>query len=258
MNIIMRPAAVGNYRIGRINAIRQVTFHHIVGDAPAAIARFQTPGEEVSANYVIGSDGTVYQCVREQDTAYCDANFDSNTRTISIEHAGGLPSVPYTDAMYKASIALCADLVRRYGITDFKRHRDVSSIPTACPGQLDVERIVNAAKQGGDEVIPTRDLLNALFRNFRGRDASDAEAERYINSVTYNDLIPSLDSGDEHNAYVDAAHLGQVAKRDDWLGQINSLTAKLAAVSGPDKIIITGKGWTALWQSIKSFFDKNN
>lgn len=143
---IWKLAAPGNYGKGRTAQISQVTFHHVVGDAPAAIARFQTPGEEVSSTYVIGSNGLLYQCVDVNDTPYTDSNFASNSRSITIEHAGGIPSVPYTDAMYKTSTSLVAYLIEKYGIQSFKRHRDVSDSPTACPGALDVERIVNGAQ----------------------------------------------------------------------------------------------------------------
>jgi N-acetyl-anhydromuramyl-L-alanine amidase AmpD len=146
---IWKPAAQGNFEVGRRRSIDRITFHHIAGDAPGAIARFQTTGVQVSAHYIIGSDGVLYQCVEEKNTAYCDANSDSNARTISIEHAGGIASVPYTEKMYATAIALVRDLIARYGIKDFQRHRDVSDTPTACPGQLDVERIVKAA-QGGE------------------------------------------------------------------------------------------------------------
>src|SRR5215213_5159144 len=120
-----RPAAIGNYGSGRKTAVSQITFHHIVGDAPAAIARFQRADEQVAATYVIGSDGTLYQCVKESDTPYTDGSADSNARSITTEHAGGLPAVPYTEAMYQRSISLVADLISRYGITRFERHRDV-------------------------------------------------------------------------------------------------------------------------------------
>jgi hypothetical protein len=142
------PAADGNYGDGRSAPITQITFHHIVGDAQAAIARFQTPGVEVSATYIIGSDGRLYQAVHEEDTPFTDGNYASNSRSITIEHAGGLPSVPYTEAMYQTSIQLVAYLLGKYDIQQFKRHRDVSDSPTACPGSLDVERIIREA-QGG-------------------------------------------------------------------------------------------------------------
>jgi N-acetyl-anhydromuramyl-L-alanine amidase AmpD len=161
-------ASVGNYGVGRRNPISRITWHHIAGDAPGAIARFQTAGVQVSATYVIGSDGTLYQCVDEANTPYSDGNADSNSRTISIECAGGIASVPYTEAMYATAVDLCRDLIPRYGITDFKRHRDVidkTVYPggTECPGTLDVERIITHAKEGSMSLQADLDLMTYKF-----------------------------------------------------------------------------------------------
>jgi hypothetical protein len=171
-NVIQRLAASGNYAFGRRLPISRITFHHIAGDAPAAISRFQTAGVQVSAHYVIGSDGTIYQCVDEMNTAYCDGNADSNARTISIEHAGGIASVPYTDAMYAASANLVRYLIGKYGITDFQRHCDVidkTAYPggTACPGLLDVDRIIKAA-QGGSMATDalTKEEIVVIYDGF--------------------------------------------------------------------------------------------
>jgi N-acetylmuramoyl-L-alanine amidase len=152
MNAIWKPARTGNYGVGRAQKISRITFHHIVGDALAALDRFQNTDNEVSSTYVIGSDGTLYQCVKEGDTPYSDGNFDSNSRTISIEHAGGIAGVPYTEAMYATSAQLVSSLIDKYGIKDFKRHSEVIDKTyyaggTACPGRLDVERIINEAKE---------------------------------------------------------------------------------------------------------------
>ena len=102
MNAIQQPAAVGNFGVGRRNPISRIPWHHIAGDAAGAVARFKTPGVQVSATYVIGSDGSLYQCVDELNTPYSDGNADSNSRTISIEGAGGIASVPYTVQMLLA------------------------------------------------------------------------------------------------------------------------------------------------------------
>lgn len=136
-----------NYQDGRAAQIDQITFHHIVGDAPAAISRFKGPGVQVSSTYVISSTGQIFQCVAEKNTPYTDANFSSNSRAITIEHAGGIEGVPYTDEMYAASAKLVAWIRSRYNITRFMRHRDVSSVPTACPGALDVERIIRSSSE---------------------------------------------------------------------------------------------------------------
>jgi len=136
-----------NFTGGRNRAISRITFHYIVGDAGGARARFNTPNEQVSATYIIGSNGAIFNSVAEEHCAWADGNSESNNMTISIEHAGGHPSVPYTAQMYAASAQLVAYLIDKYKINDFKRHRDVSRSPTACPGELDCERIINEARR---------------------------------------------------------------------------------------------------------------
>lgn len=133
-----------NYTIGRNHKVDQITFHHIVGDAPSALARFRKPNEQVSSTYVISAAGTVYYVVDEKNTPYTDGNFASNSRAITIEHAGP----PYAEKMYQASIKLCKEIRSRHNITRFKRHRDI--IATACPGGLNVERIVKESGKGDD------------------------------------------------------------------------------------------------------------
>lgn len=145
-NVQRVAANPANYTPGRSRPISRITFHHIVGDGPSAVSRFLQAGSGVSSNYVIASDGTITQTVPDSDTAWADGNWESNCRSISIEHAGGHANVPYTAAMYDASERLVAWLIQTYGISDFKRHREVSSRPTACPGDLNMEGIITKAR----------------------------------------------------------------------------------------------------------------
>jgi N-acetyl-anhydromuramyl-L-alanine amidase AmpD len=131
-----------------MSGVDTIVFHHIVGDAEAAIARFRKPNEQASSTYVIGSDGQVYYVVSKNRVPYTNGSYEWNKRSITIEHAGGLPSVPYTEKMYKASENLVRSLRSQHNIKNFKRHRDISA--TACPGGLDVERIVK--NSGKDEM----------------------------------------------------------------------------------------------------------
>lgn len=140
-------AHTANYTRGRSVAISRITFHHIVGDAKSALNTFRNPARGASSNYVIGSNGEIFESVAPENTAHCDGNWRSNQRTLSIEHAGGHPSVHYTPAMYDASEKLVAYLITKYGISDFKKHREVSAKPTACPGSLDVARIIAGAQR---------------------------------------------------------------------------------------------------------------
>ena len=238
---IWKPAAAGNFEGGRHGyGITRITFHHIVGDAPGAISRFQTRGVEVSAHYVIGSNGQVYQCVDEGNTAYCDGNYDSNLRTISIEHAGGVAGVPYTEAMYQASIKLVNYLIKKYPtITEFKRHRDVidkSRYPggTACPGTLNVERIVTTAKGASMAGIPDADNYywrygQKLAEQVRGRQLSREEFRKFLVGQSDLRVVEILSDDPEATRTQEAQVVGQLAVKDNWQGQIYKLQDQLKA-----------------------------
>lgn len=235
---IWKPAAVGNYEVGRHGyGVTRITFHHIVGDAPGAISRFQTGGVGVSAHYVIGSNGQIYQMVDEANTSYCDGNYDSNLRTISIEHAGGVASVPYTDAMYAASAKLVAYLIKKYPtIIEFKRHRDVidkTRYPggTACPGTLNVEGIVATAKGANMAGIPDQDnwyyRFNKLMQQVRGRSLSREEFRKNFVGVEPFHMVEILSDDNEANVTQNAQNIGQLALKDNWQGQIYGLQDQL-------------------------------
>lgn len=187
MNIQQRPARIGNYSRGRQLGIDTITFHHIVGDANAALHRFQSTADGISSTYVIGSNGQVYQCVAEGDTPHTNGNWNSNSRSITIEHAGGHHAVPYTEAMYHASIELVRSIRSRHNITQVKRHRDI--VGTACPGGLDVERIWREStphkptpqtNQGGQDVA-NRDQVNNIYRAVLHRDGDAGGLNNYQN-----------------------------------------------------------------------------
>lgn len=212
------------YQTGRSKPVDQITFHHIVGDAGAAIARFRDSTDVVSSTYIIGSNGRIYQCVAESDTSYADANFDSNSRAITIEHAGGNPSTPYTEAMYNASAELCAWIMSRYNITRFMRHRDVSNVPTACPGALDVERIINQAE--GDDMALIGDTTAERSRftkshlQIRGREDGAGVFEQVALGHDWQHVLEVLEDDKEADIHFEDAKLGKQAREENWAGQI--------------------------------------
>ena len=167
VNLIGQVPA-GNFGVGRRSPISQISEHHVVGDASGAISKAKTPGKEFSCTFTIAMDGTIYQLVEIKNTPYTDNDYRSNGRAITIEHAGGHPQYPYTEAMYQSSIKLHAWLFQEYGLGPGScvRHRDIPEIKadpskaTACCGDLDVERIKREAANliggkgaGGDEVM---------------------------------------------------------------------------------------------------------
>lgn len=142
---------------------------HTEADSPAvnqdAIVKYwNRPDVEASTHYLVGLRGEVVQAVDERDTAWHAANRAVNEASIGIEHEDdGKPHDPVrTDALYRSSAALVADLNRRLGIplkmvaVDSKtkiplepgwvRHSQVTLRATACPAGLDCERIIREAR----------------------------------------------------------------------------------------------------------------
>lgn len=159
---IVRIGGVPESNYGGKRGIRptHITDHHIVGDAGGAIAEARKSSRQMSFTFTIASDGTIFQMLELDEWPYTDGSSTSNRRAITIEHAGGIPSVPYTEAMYRSSIHLHAWLRQEFGIPEANilRHQQVSEKPTACPGGLDTERIkrestklLGGTPQQGDE-----------------------------------------------------------------------------------------------------------
>jgi len=103
--------------------IDMIVIHDIEGSAQSGIQDFQTPNWGGSAHYVVGYDGSITEMVREKDIAWHAGNWDYNTRSIGIEHAGfaWTPGL-YTTAEYNASAAISASICSRYGVPMDRMH----------------------------------------------------------------------------------------------------------------------------------------
>ena len=65
--------AIGNYDELR-STIDKIVIHSTVGSVQSAINRFGTSGAQVSAHYIIGNDGKLWQGLEEYYTAYSNCN----------------------------------------------------------------------------------------------------------------------------------------------------------------------------------------
>lgn len=140
--------------------VNHITLHIMVGRLTGTDVIFQRAGY-ASAHYGIGGNGEIHQYVNETDGSWSDANHASNNSTISIEHEGGMPEIPCTQACMDASAALCADIARRYGWDHLWHdglngniwlHREVpgtdhAGCPDLAPNGLDVNYVINKANQ---------------------------------------------------------------------------------------------------------------
>jgi N-acetylmuramoyl-L-alanine amidase-like protein len=98
--------------------IRQVVIHDVEGTAQAAISTFWDVNSSASVQYVVDTDGTVYQTLREKDIPFGAGNYWYNQHSINIEHAGfdATGFQWYNATEYLASAKLVAHLLRKYGI----------------------------------------------------------------------------------------------------------------------------------------------
>lgn len=148
-NIVWRGAHPNNFTVGRPGAGRdgRNTFHHVVGSAESAVLVFNNGSRGASSHLVITDrpDVAAWQCVDFANTAWCDGNWESNLRTISMEHHGDWRNGYRNEQVIENSARVVAWL-RDQGLVNRPiRHRDVSLIGTACPSDLVVEEIWNRA-----------------------------------------------------------------------------------------------------------------
>ncbi|HEY7207041.1 MAG TPA: N-acetylmuramoyl-L-alanine amidase [Gaiellaceae bacterium] len=119
------PASPRNYAHTHrtASAIRLIVIHDIEGTASGAIAWFRNPRAHASANYVVSRQGSVTQMVPDWLVAWHAGNGYVNAHSIGIEHEGytGVPGV-FTDAEYRASAKLVAQLAARYRIPVDRLH----------------------------------------------------------------------------------------------------------------------------------------
>lgn len=148
-NIVWRGAHPNNFTVGRPGGglDGRNSNHHVVGSAESAVLVFNQAGRQASSHLVITdrTDVAAWQCVDFANTAWCDGNWESNLRTISMEHHGDWRN-GYRNAQVIENSARVVAWLRDQGLVSRPiRHRDVKQ--TECPAELPVEQIWNRATE---------------------------------------------------------------------------------------------------------------
>jgi N-acetylmuramoyl-L-alanine amidase len=136
------------------------------GTFAGTVGWFARPQSGVSAHYLVGLDGRVVQFVGESDTARHAGRVlhptaalvrgdraNPNLYTIGIEFEdGGNPlGVRRTDVQYRAGALLIGRVAARWQIQLNRAHvighREIFAAK-ACPGNLDIERLIDEARVG--------------------------------------------------------------------------------------------------------------
>lgn len=137
------PAYSGNYTIGRSGRkIEMIAIHHMAGVLTAEQCGriFQTVGRKGSSNYGIGKNADVGLYVDESNTSWCNSNWDSNCKSVTIETSncsvGG--NYPVSDAVLNKLIELVADIAKRNNLGTLVKGKNVvwhsMYANTNCPG----------------------------------------------------------------------------------------------------------------------------
>ena len=177
------PAYSGNYTKGRTSKISEICIHYMAGNCSIETCGgiWQRPGRNGSSTYGIGSDGRIACYVDEKDTAWCNSNWASNCRSVSIETANLSPTDPrVTDAALNSLIKLVADVAKRNGMGTLVKGKNVTwhsmYTSTSCPGSYllsKMDYIVDQANKinksqpvGPDQVLTvgSKVRFNGVFR----------------------------------------------------------------------------------------------
>lgn len=129
----------------RKEKISKITIHHMACNMAAddCARMHKTSKVQASANYYIGSDGTICSGVDEDRRAWTSSSSWNDSQAITIEVANntGEPTWTISDAAYNALINLCADICKRYNIDpkfDGSKQATLTAhyfySATACPG----------------------------------------------------------------------------------------------------------------------------
>jgi len=184
-----------NYTAGRRNnKIGGIVMHTYGGKGTSLYNWFNKEGTGASAHYAVLKSGEVEQYVEDKDTSWAASNFDVNLRTINIEHQddGNSADILRTDALYKSSAQLVANLCKKHGIPckllskeiavankgsgGISLHRYYANKP--CPGGLNIERIIYDANNilNNNEMIKLNEKLINYIRELRP-DVVDAKVD---------------------------------------------------------------------------------
>lgn len=168
----------------RTHDIDTITPHMIVGQwtAKQGADYFAETDRQVSANYVVGRDGSIALCVHEKDRSWCTSSPANDHRAVTIEIASDIKE-PYaiTIHAYHALVDLMADIAVRNGLAPlkFKNNKELIGQPeeqnitihkwfsaTNCPGTYilhmlnkiveDANRIIGKEAQTSSQLLPYR------------------------------------------------------------------------------------------------------
>lgn len=173
-----------NYMQGRNGTpVDRIVIHWMDGTLAGTDKTFQDDSRDTSAHFGV-EDDNVHQYVDVDNTAYHAGNWPMNLRSVSIEHSAQ-PGRDASEKTYRTSAQIIREVCDKFGIPIDRQHiiKHSEVIPTACPGTIDIDKLIALAK--GEECVMDRDdaiayYWNTLHRRYDKGEVSDAELNGII------------------------------------------------------------------------------
>lgn len=123
----------------KLKKVKQIVVHYVGNPNTSAMANrnyFESLKNKhiyASSQYIIGLDGEIIRCIKENEVAYHAGNLTVNRNSIGIENCHPDKTGKFNDKTYNSLVELCADICKRYNLdaNDIIRHYDVTG--KVCP-----------------------------------------------------------------------------------------------------------------------------
>lgn len=244
---IVVPADTGNYSKGRSGRkIEKIAIHHMAGVLSAKVCGsiFQRKGRKASSHYGIGKDAEVGLYVDEGNTSYCNSNWDSNCKSVTIETSNSSVGGNWlvSDKVLNKLIELVADIAKRNNLGTLVKGKNVvwhsMYAKTTCPGSYLLSKLdyiiaeankINSSEKEEKKSIEeiARKVINGDYGNGTTRKQK-LEAEGYNFSEVQTKVNELLGYKPKTNTYY-------IVKKNDTLSSIakryNTSVAKLVELN---------------------------
>ena len=161
--------------------------------------------DQVTGYHVVVNGTTNWQIADWENVVYGAATTEEQFNTGSI-HVCVIPR----NANYAHLSRLVSEIQRVVGKElEVVGHGDL--MPTACPGDIDVKRIINAEESN---VKVNRSQLNHLYRFYLGRGVTDYGKNVYQGKQTFDETVKGLKSSNTFNSLLKQAKDGKLDPKD--------------------------------------------
>jgi N-acetylmuramoyl-L-alanine amidase len=232
-----------NHSGQRKEPITKIAIHHMAGVLDVETCAKVLANNLASANYLIGSDGTVCINVDEANRSWCTASSWCDNRAVTIEvsnsKAGG--NWPVSDKVLEKLIELCVDICQRNGIKECTYTGNQNGtlqmhkwyMATACPGPYLASKFPYIAKEvtkrlqakAEDPKKPLYKVQLGAFKSFRNAKNLEEKVNKALNLKSYVFLENSLYKV-QAGAFADLTNAQNLSKKLKDKGFDNFITGQ--------------------------------